>query len=524
MSKVLTAREAVDQVKDGDFLVASGMELITVPEELATALEQRFLETGSPRNLTFMHGAGQGKTNGRPDIGLRHYAHEGMIKRYISAHYGRNKAMTELALADKIESYILPLGVISQLYRCAAARQPGELTKIGLKTFVDPRLEGAKVTPCTKKDIVHLMTVAGEEYLFYDAPKITVAFIKGTTADEHGNITMEDECAPVDSLDVALAAKAGGGKVFVQVKNVVSSLSIRAKDVVIPGVLVDGVVITSDPVKYHPMTPDAFYDPLMAGIYKSQGSSGFKPLPLDERKIIARRAAMELEPASPVNLGIGIPACVGNIADEEGVADQLILTLENGTIGGAPLSNHFGSAVNHWAVIPQASQFDYYHGGNLKAAFLGFIEISAAGDVNASKMGPEPYGCGGFIDISQCTPKMIFAGTFTAGGLEIAIEKGKLKIVQEGKKKKFLKKAGQITYSAEIAHASGQQALVVTERCVFKIAKEGLVLIEVADGIDIEKQILANMEFKPIIGHVKKMDPRLFLEGTIGLRDMILKN
>jgi propionate CoA-transferase len=523
MSKILTARQAVEQIKDGDFLVSSGFQLITVAEELAVELERRFLETGSPKNLTFMHAAGQGR-NARADIGLPHYAHEGLIKRYITGHFAANKAMQELAVADKIEAYNLPQGVICQLYRCTAGGKKGELTKVGLKTFVDPRMGGAKLTPRTKEDIVHLVTIAGEEYLFYDAPKIDVAFVKGTTADEFGNITMEEECAPIDSLDVALAAKASGGKVFVQVKNYVSSSSLSAKNVVIPGVLVDGIVVTSDPAKYHPQTPGAFYDPLMAGIYKSRDGSGFKPIPLDERKVIARRAAMELEPASPVNLGIGVPECVGSVAAEEGVAGELILTIENGIIGGMPIGgDHFGSAINHWAALPMGSQFDFYNGGNLKAAFLGFFEIGASGDVNSSKMGPTPGGCGGFIDISQFTPKMIFTGTLTAGGLEVAIENGKLKIVKEGKKKKFLNKVAQITYSAEVANKTGQRALVVTERCVFRVTGTGLVLIEVADGIDIEKDIIANMEFRPTVADdVKKMDPRLFLEAPIGLREIIL--
>jgi propionate CoA-transferase len=503
-------------------LAASGFQLIVVDEELIVELEKQFLETGSPKNLMLMHGAGLGRV-GWTHIGLPHFAHEGLVKRYITGHFAGNKAMQELAVANKIEAYNLPQGVITQLYRCAAAGKKGELTKVGLKTFVDPRVDGAKLTPCTKDDIVHLVTVNGEEYLFYDAPKINVAFIRGTTADEFGNITMEEECAPIDALDIALAAKAAGGRVFAQVKNYVSAASLSAKDVVVPGVLVDGIIVTSDAAKYHAQTPAAFFDPVMAGLYKTAGGSAFKPIPLDERKIIARRAAMELLPSSPVNLGMGVPECVANVANEEGVADELILTIEDGIIGGVPVGgDHFGSAKNHWAALQMASQFDYYNGGNLKITFLGFFEIDKNGDANASKMGPAPGGCGGFIDISQFTPRIVFCGTLTAVGLEVAIENGKLKIVKEGKKKKFLTKVGQITYSAQMANETGQQTLIVTERCVFKLAKEGLVLIEIADGIDIEKDIIANMEFRPVIADkVKTMDPGLFLEAPVGLKEII---
>jgi len=520
MSKLMTAREAIDQVKDGDFLVSSGFQMIVNPEELMAALEERFNETGTPKNLTVMHCAGQGQS-GKEGIALTHYAKEGLLKRYITGHFASNKAMMDLANENKIEVYNLPQGVLCHLYRAAAAGKGGELTKVGLKTFVDPRFEGGKITPRTTEDIVHLVEIGGEEYLFYDAPKIDIALIRGTSADELGNISMEEECAIVDSLDAAMACKANGGKVFVQVKNYITSASMRGRDVVIPGNLVDGVIITSNALKYHLQTPATPYDPAMAGYAKVETASA-KPLEMDDRKIIARRAAMELKPSSTVNLGIGIPEMIGVVAGEEGVSDELILTIESGFIGGMPVGGpSFGSAINHWASLPMTTQFDFYNGGGLKTAFLGFAEISSKGDVNASKFGKRLAGCGGFIDISQFTPCMVFCGTMTAGGLEIAVENGKLKILKEGSRKKFLKEIGQITFSSEYATEHNQEVLVVTERCVFRLTKEGFQLSEVAEGIDIQRDIVAQMEFEPIIKDVKIMDPAIFNDGPMDLKKYI---
>ena len=518
MNKLMNAKEAISRIKDGDMLVTSGFQFIVNPEELMNALETRFLETGSPKDLTIMHASGQGLF-GLPGFGMTHFAHEGLVKRYIAGHFGKNKAMNELANQDKIEVYNLPQGVICQLYRSAAAGKSGELTKVGLKTFVDPRIEGGKVTPCAKEDIVHLVEINGEEYLFYDSPKIDIALIRGTTADQYGNITMEEECGVIDSLDIALATKANSGKVFVQVKNYVDATTLKAKDVIIPGILVDGVIITSDIDKYHRQTPAVIYDPLMSGECKVKETS-VSPLALDERKIIARRAAMELRSNSAVNLGIGIPEVVAAVVGEEGVSDEMILTIESGFIGGVPLGGlSFGSAFNHWAALPMATQFDFYTGGGLQMAFLGFAEISPKGDINSSKFNKRRAGCGGFIDISQFTPKILFCGTMTAGGLKTAVENGKLKILSEGTQKKFLKEIEQITFSSEYAIEHKQEVLVITERCVFLLTKDGFVLSEVAEGIDIDRDIVAQMEFKPLVlENVKTMDPAIFREDLINLR------
>jgi propionate CoA-transferase len=510
----MTAREAINQVQDGDFIGACGFQLITVADELIAALEERFLETGSPRDLTIMHTAGQS--------GLTRYAKEGMLKRYITGHFGGSKPMMDLARENKVEIYNLPQGVICHLYRAAAAGKGGELTKVGLNTFVDPRLEGGKITPRTTEDIVHLVEIMGEEYLFFDAPKVNIALIRGTTADEIGNISMEEECGIVESLDLAMAVKANGGKVFVQVKNYIQSASMRGRDVVIPGNMVDAIIVTTNPAKHHMQTPATMYSPAMAG-YVKVSTTNAPPQPLSERKIIARRAALELKHASTVNLGIGIPEMIGSVAGEEDISDELILTIESGFIGGMPVGGmSFGSAVNHWAAFPMTTQFDFYNGGGLKMAFLGFAEIGPKGDVNSSKFGGQLAGCGGFIDISQFTPHMVFCGTLTAGGLEVAVEDGKLKIVKEGSRKKLLKEIEQITFSSEYARKHDQEVMVVTERCVFQLTQEGFMLSEVAEGIDIQTQILDQMEFMPIVpADVKIMDPAIFREGLMGLKQRI---
>ena len=517
----MTAREAIDLIQDGDFIGSSGFQQITVAEELMEALEHRFDETGTPVNLTVIHTAGQG---GGPGMGISHYGKEGMIKRYICGHFGGNRGLIELANQDKVEVYNLPQGVICHLYRAAAAGKGGELTKVGLHTFVDPRLEGGKITPRTTEDLVKLVEIDGEEYLFYKAPKVNIALIRGTTADESGNISMEQECGVIEALDLAMAVKANGGRVFVQVKNYITSASMRGRDVVIPGNLVDAVVVTSDVSKYHKMTPATIYDPAMAG-YAKVSTTAAAPAPLNERKVIARRAAMELRHNVTVNLGIGIPEIIGNVAGEEGVSSEMLLTIESGFIGGMPVGGRsFGSAVNHWVMLPETTQFDFYNGGGLHMAFLGFAEIGPKGDVNSSKFGGTLAGCGGFIDISQFTPHMIFCGTMTAGGLEIAIEDGKLKIVKEGARKKFLKTIEQITFSSEYARAHNQRVHVVTERCVFELSQDGFMLSEVAEGVDIQKDILDQMEFQPIIpAKVKTMDAAIFNSGLMGLKQMMEK-
>lgn len=519
MGKRVTLDEALDLIHDNDGVIVSGFMLAVVPRELQLALGERFLKTGHPRNLTVMHAAGNGNNK---DQGIYDMSHEGMIGRYITGHFANNARLIQQCNENKITAYNFPQGVIAHMYRAAAAGKIGEITKVGLDTFCDPRYGGGKMNEVTTEDLVHLVEIQGEEHLLYTMPKMNIAFIRGTTSDELGNITMEEESAYIDALDVAMAVKSMGGKVIVQVKNYVSSKSVDRSQVVVPGTLVDAVYVCENPIENHRQTPGDFYDPVIAG-HNQVEAMGFAALELNDRKVIARRAAMELSPNSVVNLGIGIPEGVAAVASEEGIGNQLILTIESGLQGGVPTGGQrFGSAINAWAALPMTGQFDFYNGGNLNLTCLGFAEVDPAGNINVSRFGTRIAGVGGFVDISQSTPVVCFTGTMTAGGLQVEVKDGKLNIVQEGKKKKFLTKIDQVTFSALYSQRKGQKVLFITERCVFRLTAEGLVLTEVAPGIDVETQILPLMDFKPIISpDLKLMDARIFADEPMGLGEII---
>ncbi len=520
MSKVMTAAEAVAMIPDGAVVACSGFLLNCVPREIYHEIAQSFDATGHPANLTVIHSAGNGN---RKDEGIVEFSKEGLITRYICGHFTSNVPMMELVDANKVKAYNYPQGVLCHCYRAMAAGVPGYLTKVGLNTFMDPREQGGRVNEVADDTFVTVEHVAGEEYLFYQLPKIDFALIRATSADENGNLTLEDEVAPTDVLDLAMAAKACGGKVIAQVKNYVDSSSIDRQTVAVPGSCIDAIVISQDPINFHRMTPASFYDPVLTGHYRTREIKMPGGAKLDAKKIIARRAAMELTPHAVVNLGIGIPELVANVANEEGIGDQVILTVEVGMIGGIPSGGgNFGSSYNAWCALPESSQFDYYNGGNLALASLGFMEVDQIGNVNASKVGSKVEGVGGFVDISQCTPICVFAGTMTAKGLKTHVEDGKIVIDQEGAAKKFKNTVGQISFSGKTSLEAGQKCLFVTERCVFQITEKGLTLIEVAPGIDIEKDIFDQMEFRPAVADdLKIMDARLFRDEPMGLKEII---
>ena len=515
--KIVSLSEAMQVIRSGDTLAIDGFVGGCIPEDLIIGLEKRFLETGEPGDLTLIYASGIG--DGK-EKGTNRLAHEGLLKRVIAGHWGLTPKLQQLVLNEKISAYNLPQGVLTHLFRDIAANNPRTVSRVGLGTFVDPRQGGGKMNSVTTEDLVQLVHFDGKEYLAYKTLPIQVAFLRGTTADMDGNITMEKEMVTLEVLSIAMAAKNSGGFVIVQVERIADRDALNGRQVKIPGILVDCVVVARPENHYQTyVTP---YNPAFSCELKVPAAS-IEPLTMDERKIIARRAAFELRPNMVVNLGIGMPEGVASVANEEGVFEYLTLTAEAGSIGGIPAGGmNFGAATNMDCLVDMPYQFDFYDGGGLDLACLGMAQMDQHGNVNVSRFGPRIAGCGGFIDITQNSRKIVFVGTFTAGKTEVAVENGKLRILKEGGLKKCLRDVEQITFSGKTAQENNMNVFYVTERCVFTLTPEGVELIEIAPGVDLEKDILAFMDFRPVIKNPRLMDERIFKLPAMGLKEDLL--
>lgn len=518
MSKVIAASDAAALIKDGVTIGTSCLGLGGWPEELAIAIEKRFLASGHPGKLTFVHTAAigdWGKTKG-----AMHFIHPGMLDRCIFGHVGLCPDFARMILDGGCQGYNLPMGVITQLWREIAAHQPGVITKTGLGTYVDPRLEGGRINKITTKDIVKVIAFEGEEWLVYKSFPIDVAIFRGTTADEHGNLTVENEGMLFEILALAQAAKNSGGIVIAEVAYIAKAGTLNPKTVRVPGVLIDHVVVSGP--DNHWQSAGTSFNPAFSGALQVP-MTGQPTMALNERLIIARRAAMELLPGCVVNLGIGVPGGIADVVADEDVSDLITLTSESGTIGGVPAGGHdFGLSRNPDAYVEMTAQFDWYSGGGLDLAFEGAAQVDSKGNVNVSKFNGMFVGCGGFIDITQHAGKVVYCGTFTAGGLKVSVADGKLAISHEGKVKKYIAAVEQVTFSGDYAAKQRQPVLFITERAVFELQDGHLALIEVAPGIDVEKDILAHMDFKPRIAPAPKPMPADILKPHWGgLRKVI---
>lgn len=518
MSKVIDAAKAAEFIQNGDTVALNGFAFgFGFPETLAKAIGKRYEETQEPKDLTLLFASGCGDS-GKSDFGLDHFAHEGMVRRIVGGHMGLARKLSGMINENKIEAYNFPQGVVTHLYREIAGGKSGVLTHVGLKTFADPRVEGGKMNAKTTEDLVEVITIDGKEQLFYRSIPVQVALIRGTRVDEDGNMTLEKEGVYLETLHIAQAAKNSGGIVIAQAEQIAKKGTLNVRDIEIPGILVDYVV--QAPEKEHKMNAGIQYDPSYTGEVTIPVDQ-IDPMPMSPRKIISKRCAMELSKNMVINLGIGVPEGVASIALEEGISDWTTMTIEAGSIGGVPGSGtNLGGAANVEVIIGHPNMFDFYDGGGLDIAFLGLAQADANGNINVSKFNGRMMGCGGFVNITQNTKKVIFCGTFTAGKMQIEVENGKLNIINDGQFKKFVPQVEQITFSGDYAKESGQSVLYVTERAVFELTEQGMELIEIAPGADLQKDILDKMDFKPIVSkNLKEMDVAIFSTELMGLKN-----
>ena len=517
-NKIIGVDEAVKLIPDGAVIATSAVGVVGYPEYLAQALERRYLETGSPKDITVVAGCSRPRDN----AGDERFVHPGMLKRYIASHPVNNPKVMQRIADEEVEGYSLPQGILTQLYRATAAGQPGLISKIGIGTYIDPRQGGGKQNAAAREDIVEVLQLHGEEWLFYKSLPVTVALLRATTSDERGNLTIEEEALKLEILETALAAKANNGVVIAQVKRITENGTLKAKDVVVPGELVDAIVIAENQEETHRQTRFTVYNPYYSGELRRPASQAKLPLTqLTTGSVICRRALFELYPDAVVNIGLGIGSEIGELAEVEGMRDRISLTLELGVFGGIPTPKpDFGVAINAEAYVSHPTMFAFYHGGGLDITYLGTVQVDQKGNVNVSLISGKPSGQGGFIDISQTSKKVVFVTSFTTKGLKTEVKDKRLDITQEGAIRKFVEAADQITFNGDVAMKSGQEVLYVTERAVFRLTDKGVLLTEIAPGIDLQEDIINQMNFTPLIDpNLKVMDERIFIPGRMGIFD-----
>lgn len=513
--KIISKEQAVHMIRNGSTVGIGGFGAYGAPESLLAEIRKQFDETGNPQSLTVTTGVSPGSFT-MEQKGLNRMAADGLIDTIIAGHFANPPMIANMVGENKIAGYAVPLGVLMHLYDAIAGHKPGVLTPVGLGTFADPRIEGCRANQKAadrNMDLVNLVNIGAEKYLLYKSFPVDISLIRGTYADAGGNISVEEEAEGDFEFELAAAAHNSGGIVIAEVKAIVNAGSIPPKKVRVHGSMIDYVVVGDEDL--YMQGYNGYYKPELSGDIKVP-SDDISPMPMSNRKIIARRAALELAPDCVINLGIGMPSGIGSVANEEGI--KPVLSLETGPLGGVPVEGPgFGASTNPDVIYNLSDVFHLYDGGILDMTFLGAAEIDKKGNVNVSKFAGRCSGPGGFINITQATKKVAFIGTFTAGGLKESVADGKLVIEQEGSSHKFVEQVEQITFSGDYAVKTGQRILYITERAVFRLTKDGLLLEEIAPGADLQKDILDRMDFRPLVSdQLKIMDGRIFRPEKMG--------